>query len=210
MIGYKPMLLNIRLGSELNNQIIERLNIEYVVTDSDYSVNAQIINIKNSNYRDVCCELVNLDWENEMAISTSATSLNVKVCVYDGESISEQIKNSDYICKSNSFIKKHHKGYLKQLAFLPFYHIFGLMATYFWFSFFGRCFVFLKDLSSDTIIKTIKKHEVTHIFAVPMLWHTVNKTLIKTVEKEDEKTKIKMTDVHLTISVTKTISNKCE
>ena len=188
MLGYKPMLLNIRLGSELNNQIIKRLNIEYVVTDNDYVVDSQIINIKNCDYKNLNTDSLVIDWENEMAISTSATSLNVKICVYDGESISEQIKNSDYICKTNSFIKKHHKGYIKQLAFLPFYHIFGLMATYFWFSFFGRSFVFLKDLSSDTIIKTIKKHEVTHIFAVPMLWHTVYKTLIKNVEKEDEKT----------------------
>lgn len=188
MIGYKPMLLNIRLGSELNNQIIERLNIKYVITDSQYLVNAETINVKDSNYRSLDYSLLVTDWENEMAISTSATSLNVKICVYDGESISEQIKNSDYICKTNSFIKKHHNGYIKQLAFLPFYHIFGLMATYFWFSFFGRSFVFLKDLSSDTIIRTIKKHEVTHIFAVPMLWHTVYKTLIKNVEKEEEKT----------------------
>jgi acyl carrier protein len=62
------------------------------------------------------------------------------------------------------------------------------MASYFWFAFFGRCFVFLKDLSSDTIIRTIKKHEVTHIFAVPMLWHTVHKTLIREINKQDEKT----------------------
>lgn len=188
MIGYKPMLLNIRLGSELNNQIIDRLNIEYVVTDNDYSVNGKIINIKNCDYRSLNIDSFAACWENEMAISTSATSLNIKICVYDGEAISEQIKNSDYICKTNSFIKKHYKGYIKQLAFLPFYHIFGLMATYFWFSFFGRSFVFLKELSSDTIIKTIKKHEVTHIFAVPMLWHTVYKTLINKIEKEDEKT----------------------
>lgn len=187
MLGYKPMLLNIRLGSELNNQIIDRLDIKYVVTDSDFFLNATTINVKNCNYQALDASTLVIDWENEMAISTSATSLNVKICVYDGESIAEQIKNSDYICKTNSFIKEHHKGYLKQLAFLPFYHIFGLMASYFWFSFFGRTFVFLKDLSSDTIIKTIKKHEVTHIFAVPMLWNTVYKTLIKNVEKEDEK-----------------------
>ena len=38
------------------------------------------------------------------------------------------------------------------------------MASYFWFAFFGRCFVFLKDLSSDTIIRTIKK-EYPDIYA---------------------------------------------
>lgn len=188
MIGYKPMLLNIRLGSEINNKIIERLNIKYVVCDNDYGVSCSLINIKNKEHLNMDLNGLKEEWENEIAISTSATSLNVKICVYDGEAISEQIKNSDYICKTNSFIKQHHNGYIKQLTFLPFYHIFGLMATYFWFSFFGRTFVFLKDFSSDTIIKTIRKHEVTHIFSVPMLWHTVYKSIMKEVQKKDEKT----------------------
>lgn len=189
MNNKKPVLINIRLGNTLNNQIIERLNIKDVVCDNDYEINANKIFVKDFNYEEVKQPNTNeFTWANEFAISTSATSLNVKICIYDAYSIATQITNSDYICKTNSMIKTHYNGTLKQLAFLPFYHIFGLMASYFWFSFFGRCFVFLKDLSSDTLLRTIKKHEVTHIFAVPMLWHTVSKQIIKEIEKQDEKT----------------------
>ena len=187
-----PVLLNVRLGSILNNQIIERLNIKDIVCDNNYDVDGNKINVVDFNYDSITS--FNKDefvWANEIALCTSATSLNVKICVYDGKAICTQITNSDLICKKNQIIKTHYHGYLKQLAFLPFYHIFGLMASYFWFAFFGRCFVFLKDLSSDTIIRTIKKHEVTHIFAVPMLWHTVHKTLIREINKQDEKTKNK-------------------
>ena len=101
MVGYKPMLLNIRLGSELNNEIIKRLGIKYVVSDTDYNLDATLINIKDSNYRLLDTVDLTIDWENEIAISTSATSLNVKVCVYDGEAISKQITNTEYICKTN-------------------------------------------------------------------------------------------------------------
>lgn len=192
MNNKKPVLLNVRLGNTLINQIIERLNIQNIVCDNDYNIIGNKINVSNFNYESV--SNFNKDefiWANEIALCTSATSLNVKICVYDGKAICTQITNSDLICKKNKIIKTHYHGYLKQLAFLPFYHIFGLMASYFWFAFFGRCFVFLKDLSSDTILKTIKKHEVTHIFAVPMLWHTVHKTLIREINKQDEKTKNK-------------------
>lgn len=192
MNNKKPVLLNIRLGNVLNNEIITRLNIKDIVCDADYDVIGNKINILDIDYNSISSYDESLfTWANELAICTSATSLNVKICIYDGNAISSQITNSDYICRTNKMIKTHYNGYLKQLAFLPFYHIFGLMASYFWFSFFGRCFVFLKDLSSDTLLKTIKKHEVTHIFAVPMLWHTVHKTIIREIEKQDEKTKRK-------------------
>jgi acyl carrier protein len=189
MNNKKPVLLNVRLGSKLINEIIERLQIKDIVCDNDYDILGNKINVSNFDYDSI----VNFNkeefiWANEIALCTSATSLNVKICIYDGKAICTQITNSDLICKRNKDIKNHYHGYLKQLAFLPFYHIFGLMASYFWFAFFGRCFVFLKDLSSDTIIRTIKKHEVTHIFAVPMLWHTVHKTLIREINKQDEKT----------------------
>jgi acyl-CoA synthetase (AMP-forming)/AMP-acid ligase II len=79
-----------------------------------------------------------------------------------------------------------YNGSIKQLAFLPFYHIFGLFAVYYWFAFFGRTFVFLKDYSPDTIARTCRRHEVTHIFAVPLLWHTVEEKIQKGVRMMPE------------------------
>ncbi len=46
--------------------------------------------------------------------------------------------------------------------------------------------VFLKDYSSDTILKTCKKHQVTHIFAVPLLWHSIEDTVLKKLKEKDE------------------------
>ena len=124
----------------------------------------------------------------EMALSTSATTMKEKIIFYNGAEISNQILNCDGILKNNKQIKKHYHGYLKQLVFLPLYHIFGFMATFMWFSYFGRCMVFLNDYSSDTILNTIKKHEVTHIFAVPLFWNTIEKTILKELKQKDEKT----------------------
>ena len=113
--------------------------------------------------------------------------MNEVICFYTGYQIAEQILNFEGIIKLEPRIAKHYKGYLKQLAFLPFYHVFGLFAVYFWFTFFGRTLVFLHDYSADTILKTCRKHNVTHIFAVPMLWHTIEKSVLSAAKEQGEK-----------------------
>ena len=206
MSGYKPMLLNIRLGSKLNQDIVNFLNIKCVICDKDYGLTCDLLytnTIDLNEYKDIECEF---NWANAIALSTSATTLNIKVCVYEGKDIASQITNTKHIVKSNSMIKKHHQGKLKIMAFLPFYHIFGLIATYFWFSFFGRTLVFLKDFSNETILKTARKHKVTHIFAVPMVWNTIAKEIKKEILTRDEKTQKRF---NLGIKLSNKLQNIC-
>jgi acyl carrier protein len=49
--------------------------------------------------------------------------------------------------------------------------------------------VFLKDYSKDTILYTIKKHEVTHLFAVPLFWNTIEKEILKGVKEKNKEKK---------------------
>lgn len=191
MAGFKPMLLNIRLGNKLNQDIINLLNIKHVIADKDYQLECNMININNINVEEYENNSYEFEWADEIALSTSATTLNVKVCVYKGYNIVSQVYCTKHIVSSNSFIKQHYKDELKIMALLPFYHIFGLMASYFWMCFFGRTVVFVKDLASDTVLKTAKKHKVTHIFAVPMVWNTISKEILKEIATKDEKTQKK-------------------
>ena len=184
--GNIPYLVNLRYPKSLINDILADVKAKYIITDNDdYNLIKIDFNELNKEYPND----YKFDFENSLAISTSGTSLNRKVVFYNGKEISEQLLNTKDILLNNKQIKKHYHGYIKQLMFLPLYHIFGLMATFMWFAFFGRSFVFLNDMSSDTIIFTIKKHEVTHIFAVPLFWETVKKHLLAEVAKEDEKTR---------------------
>ena len=130
-------------------------------------------------------------FSNELCLSTSATTLKRKVVFFTGLELSNQILNVKYVLQNNKQVKKHYKNSLKQLVFLPLYHIFGLIAVYVWFCFFGRTLVFLKDYSSNTILNTIKMHKVTHVFAVPLFWNSIEKEIIKEVNKQNEKTRNK-------------------
>ena len=185
MSGNKPYLVNMRYPESLTCGILKTLKTEYVLcsTHTDLPGTAVTMAELEGDYPAVPEDV----FENELAFSSSATSMNEVICFYTGLQIAEQILNFRQIVKESPRIANHYKGMLKQLAFLPFYHVFGLFAVYFWFTFFGRTLVVLRDYSADTILKTCRRHEVTHIFAVPMLWHTIEKQVRAEVAKQGPK-----------------------
>ncbi len=188
MSGNKPYLINMRYPDSLTNAILKTLDIKCTLCVQKTGLETEEIDILSLNGGEAPSRDV---FENELAFSSSGTSMNEVVCFYTGEQIAAQVLNFKSIVKENPTIAAHYKGSLKQLAFLPFYHVFGLFAVYFWFTFFGRTLVFPRDLSAHTILKTCKRHEVTHIFAVPALWHAIESNIRVEISKKDEKTQKK-------------------
>ena len=190
MSGNKPYLVNTRYPEHLSNSILQTLQVEYVLCSKKTRLVGKAIALSelSGEYGPVPEDI----FENELAFSSSATSMNEVVCFYTGHQIAEQILNFQQIVKEEPRITKHYKGKLKQLAFLPFYHVFGLFAVYFWFTFFGRTLVFLQDYSAETILKTCRRHEVTHIFAVPVLWHTIEKQVFAQAAKQGAKKEVQL------------------
>ena len=190
MSGNKPYLVNLRYPASLTEGILKTLQAEYILCAESTQLSGTAIPMASltGDHPAPPAEV----FENELAFSSSATSMNEVICFYSGQQVAEQILNFRDIVKENPRIAAHYKGQLKQLAFLPFYHVFGLFAVYFWFTFFGRTLVFLRDYAADTILKTCRRHQVTHIFAVPMLWHTVEKQIWAEVKKQGEKKEKKL------------------
>lgn len=180
----KPFLINLRHPKELTNNLLDDLGCNYVV-GSDYNFNKPLIKIEELDLE--CPSDFKFTYSNELCLSTSATTLKRKIVFFNGSEISNQILNVKEVLKNNKQVKMHYKNQLKLLVFLPLYHIFGLMAVYIWFTFFGRTLVFLRDYSSNTILSTVKMHKVTHIFAVPLFWHSIEKEILKEVSKKPKK-----------------------
>ena len=185
MCGYRPLLLNTRLDTGVINEVIASAKASAVVSDGTR------FEVPTYTADEIVCserESESGDFGEEILLMTSGTSNSVKICVYDAPAISSQILNAEQIVKTSRLIKKHFEGELKLLTFLPFYHIFGLTAMYMWFAFYARSFVALKDMSPACILNTIRRHKVTHIFAVPLFWNTVYEQAIKKVRERGEKT----------------------
>lgn len=182
--GMKPLLLNKRLDKATLETALAELSCRLVITDSE------TFSVKTVDYTEIDSDeaFVPDVFGTELFVMSSGTSSNVKVCVYSANEIYYQVMDSSNVIKKCCSMKKHYKGELKLLTFLPFYHIFGLVAVYVWFAFFQRTFVYLPDMAPDTILNTIRRHEVTHIFAVPLFWDKVYSAAVTEIKSRGEKT----------------------
>ena len=195
MSGNKPYLVNLRHPMELSDGILKTLKIRYIMGIKSTKLSGEFMdynmlrkNAKEKGTKEKCPADV---FENEIALSTSATSLKETICFFSGEKMTNQLLNTRAILDENKRISTFYHGEIKQLVFLPLYHIFGLVAVYFWFSYFGRIMVFMRDYTAECILSTCKLHEVTHIFAVPLFWNTIEKEIRKKLKERGEKTEKK-------------------
>ncbi len=179
MCGYRPLLLNLRLADAFLEEVIKRHNVKAVISDKkEFSVKTVMA---YSIAATSSAQKPDGAWGDEVIFMSSGTTDNVKLCAYTAENFYYQVGNSVDIVKKCPQIAKHYDGELKILTLLPFYHVFGFIAVYLWFGFFSRTFVFLKNLTPKTIQSTVKRHNVTHIFAVPLVWESVYRAAKRTV-----------------------------
>ena len=184
--GYRPLLLNTRLPDEVLEKILSDYGVRGVISDG------KVFRVKTVQKEEAaapsCMEIPHRAFGDEVIFMSSGTSSQVKLCAYNGENFYYQILDSRNIIATCPDIKRHYKGQIKQLMLLPLCHVFGFIAVYLWFGFFSRTFVFPRDLNPSTIQKIVKKHEVTHIFAVPMVWEAVTKAALAKIKARGDKT----------------------
>ena len=188
LCGFRPLLINLRLSQEPVEGAIRDCDVQAVVSDGrTYSVRT----ILCDEIEPVEEPFTTREFGKEIIVMTSGTSRHVKLCAYSAEELFYQIRGSYSIIRECDTVKRHYQDRLKLLTFLPFYHVFGLVAVYIWFSFFSRTFVELKDMKPDTITGTVRRHHVTHLFAVPLFWETVYTQARKTIRLRGEETERK-------------------
>lgn len=185
MCGYSPLLMNQRLTDDTLENIIKDHSVKAVISDGKLfscKTVASVITPREA------AEPIGRPWGHEVVFMSSGTTEKVKLCAYTAENFYYQLCNSVDIVNGCAPLVAHYEGELKHLVALPFYHVFGFIAVYLWFGFFSRTFVFLRDMNPQTLLNTIKKHKVTHIFAVPLVWEKIRKQTVRTVKSRGEKT----------------------
>ena len=180
MAGYRPALINMRMTEEVREAEKRSCSAILTLTDGERE---GAIDARSLISAEPIAEPV---WENELALFTSGTTGLPKTVIYNGAAICEQLLLSGDILRKNSAIKYNSKLEVRQLAFLPFYHVFGLMASLLWFSFFGRTFVFLPDIDEKSIQYVCSRQKVTHFFAVPAVWDRVTEKILREVKKQNK------------------------
>ncbi len=180
--GFRPLLMNMRLDDETLRGALAQAGAVAVISESrEFGVRAihSLPPAEADGTEPVFAE--------ELLVMSSGTSGGVKLCAYGAEEFRLQIRDSLDIILRCGAMKKFYNGNIKHLDFLPFYHIFGLTAVYVWFGFFGRAFVHLADLAPQTIVNTIRRHEVTHIFSVPLFWEKVREQALRVIDERGQR-----------------------
>ena len=112
--GNKPYLVNCRHPKALSDGILKTLQIQYILALQPSKLQGETLlysSLKGA-------EPFGGAFENEIAFSTSATSLKETVCFYTGKEITKQLLNVKGILKNSKRMAAHFKGSLKNLAFL--------------------------------------------------------------------------------------------
>lgn len=187
LAGYRPLLLDAGGDDAQVMHVLRQAGSRTIVTDTPVNVGGvKCIDPNDFLSYDATSKMYIPKYGDAIALCTSGTTSTPKVYVYNEKALCEQVLLADYVYKNNKEII--HNGPIKQLAFLPFHHIFGLIAVYMWYTFFGKTIVYIKSRTGDVIMAACKEHKVTHIYAVPLLWNNVAKGIVRKAKLQGEQT----------------------
>ena len=177
MCGYKPLLIDARTSKEGTIHVAEMSKALAVVTDDLYQY--PFTKISMNDLLEVKHRYsFTPTWENEVIFSSSGTTGDVKLMVFNGENLCNQICCSLEMGKETADIMYPDKmGKVKNLAMIPFHHIFGFVAVFLWYTFYGKTLVFPSSNAPSDIQYICQKTGVTHVYSVPLFWDSLALTI---------------------------------
>ncbi|MFZ5975336.1 MAG: aminotransferase class I/II-fold pyridoxal phosphate-dependent enzyme [Bacillota bacterium] len=177
MAGLNPLLLDTRHQPEQVEHLLKQVDaIALFTTDTSLNVTAcatiAISEVLDNSGAECAYEPV---WAKYYALCTSGTTATSKVYYYEAKTLCAQVGCISSLTKDFAYTDAPYKS----LAFLPFNHVFGLLAVFFLCNFFGGTIVYLTERTPAVIVNTCKRHKVTHVFAVPLFWNNVAQNVMR-------------------------------
>lgn len=184
MSGYIPFLIDAKLPKENTENLLKQSKAVAIVTQEISSYSVKTINISALKSQKVNFKFAE-KWANNVIFCSSGTTGNAKLMVYDGNNMCHQIAAALDMPKETLDIM--YPGEINNIAIVPFHHIFGFVAVFLWYTFFGKNIVFPKDLSPSEIFNVCQKCNVTHVYSVPLFWDSLAQNVVRKAELEGPK-----------------------
>ena len=173
MSGFVPVLIDAKTPRDNVENLAKQAKAVALISDDnhEYSFNKiRVDNILQSSNDGK----VNNKWANEVIFSSSGTTGDAKLMVFNGENFVHQICCSLDMGKESVDIMYPKKyGKVKILAMIPFHHIFGFVAVFLWYTFYGKTLVFPKSNTPSDILLICQKVGITHVYSVPLFWDSL-------------------------------------
>ena len=184
MNGFVPFLIDAKLPKENTENLLKESSAKAIITGEIFSYSVTTVNV--ASLEDVKVNFkFPVTWANEVIFCSSGTTGNVKLMVFDGANLCHQIAASLDMPNTTNDIM--YPGEINIAAIIPFHHIFGFVAVFLWYTFYGKNIVFVKDLSPTEVTTTCQRCGVTHIYSVPLFWDSLAQSLIRKADLEGPK-----------------------
>lgn len=173
MAGFVPVLVDAKLPRENVINLGNQAKAIAIISDDNHEYTLNKIRLDNilQNAKE---EMSNPSWANEVIFSSSGTTGDAKLMVFNGENFVNQICCSLKMPEESMTIMYPKKvGQIKILAMIPFHHIFGFVAVFLWYTFYGTTLVFPKSNTPTDLLSICQKTGITHVYSVPLFWDSL-------------------------------------
>ena len=173
MGGFVPVLIDAKTPRDNVENLAKQAKAIALISDDNHEYSLNKIRVDNI----LQCSndgKVESKWANEVVFSSSGTTGDAKLMVFNGENFVHQICCSLDMGKESVDIMYPNKyGKVKILAMIPFHHIFGFVAVFLWYTFYGKTLVFPKSNTPSDILLICQKVGITHVYSVPLFWDSL-------------------------------------
>ena len=184
MSGYVPFLIDAKLPKENTEVLLKESGAQAIITQEIITYPVKSINLNKLREVKVNFKFA-ARWANNVIFCSSGTTGNVKLMIYDGNNLCHQIAAALDMPKETETIM--YPGDINIMAIIPFHHIFGFVAVFLWYTFYGKNIVFVKDLSPSEVFNVAQKCNVTHVYSVPLFWDSIAQNVVRKAALEGEK-----------------------
>ena len=173
MSGFVPVLIDAKTPRDNVENLAKQAQAVALISDDNHEYSINKLRVENILQ---CSNDGRVDnkWANEVVFSSSGTTGDAKLMVFNGENFVNQICCSLDMGKESLDIMYPKKyGKVKILAMIPFHHIFGFVAVFLWYTFYGKTLVFPKSNTPSDILLICQKVGITHVYSVPLFWDSL-------------------------------------
>lgn len=177
MSGFKPLLVDAKTSVEGTTNLIKQGHAIAVLTDDMFHYETTKISFDElvESTEAPAFEPV---WENEVFFCSSGTTGDVKLMIFNGENLCNQIAAAlDMPKETKDIVYPRKYGKIRILAMIPFHHIFGFVAVFLWYTYYGAELLYPASQAPSELQKMCQQGKATHIYSVPLLWDSLAQTL---------------------------------
>ncbi|MCQ2795607.1 MAG: AMP-binding protein [Bacilli bacterium] len=184
MSGYRPLLIDAKLAKENTENLLKSAKAIAIVTDDQNEYEGNVITLSTNEVNDISEDLnFQPNWADEVIFCSSGTTGEIKLMIFDGNNMLNQLNASKKMPDENlDIIYPQSIRPLRIIGLIPFHHIFAFVSIFLWYSFYGATIVFTDFQDPVTLVKEIRELKVTHVYHVPLFYEVFAKNFMNRVD----------------------------